>query len=124
VASEDDKAQGGWYRFTGMKNAWDETSALVLEGSATNPKVVINKGEETELTAEQVESARSMGARLSAVSDEKVKALEEERSDDDAESTAPRGSEQRPQAETGTTQPADVARAAEEKSGGGSKSKS
>lgn len=122
MATEDDKAQDGWYRFTGMKNSWDETSALVLEGSATNPKVVINKGEEVELTGDQVEAARNMGANIRAVSDEKAKALEEQK-DPDAESEAPRGSEQRPQAESGTTQPADVARAADEKSGG-SKAKS
>jgi len=101
VATEEQKDQDGWYRFTGMKDKWNETSVLVLEGSATNPKVSITKGEEVELTADQVAAAKGMGARLSAVSDEKVKALEEEKSDDDEEPA--RGSQQQATAQSGST---------------------
>lgn len=97
MATEDEqKNQDGWYRFAGMKNKWDETAVLVLEGSANDPKVALTKGEEVELTADQVAAAKGMGARLSAVSDEKVKALEEEKE-------PARGSEQQATAQTGST---------------------
>ena len=99
MATEESK---DWYRFTGMKNSWDETSSLVLEGSSTNPKFAINKGEPIELTEDQVEAAKGMGARIVAVSDEKVKALEEERADD-ADAEPARGSQQQATAQSGST---------------------
>lgn len=88
-----------WYRFTGMKNAWDETSVIVLEGSSTNPKVAVEKGKEVELTEAQAQSIKDMGGKLSEVSDEKVSKLEEE-------SAPPRGSEQQATAQSGSTPPA------------------
>jgi hypothetical protein len=99
VATEEGK---DWYRFTGMKNASDETSTLILEGSSTNPKVAIRKGEEVELTEAQVEAAKGLGARISTVTDEKVKALEEERKAEE-EDEPERGSQQRPTAATGSS---------------------
>lgn len=99
MATEESK---DWYRFTGMKNEWDETSVIVLEGSSTNPKVAVEKGRETELTESQVEVVKNMGGRLSKVSDEKVKALEEERSGD---APPQRGSQQTATAQSGSTPP-------------------
>lgn len=87
-----------WYRFTGMKNAWDETSVLVLEGSSTNPKVAVEKGKEVQLTEAQVQSVKDMGGKLSSVSEDKVSKLEEE--------TPPKGSEQQATAQSGSTPPA------------------
>lgn len=99
MASEESK---DWYRFTGMKNASDETSVLILEGSSTNPVVAIEKGKEVELTEAQVEAAKGMGARINAVSDERVAKIEEQQKEAE-EAAAPRGSEQKATAQSGST---------------------
>lgn len=99
MANEDDKKKAGdeepteLYRFNGMKNAHDDTGRLILEGSAVNPVVYLDKGgEPVALTETQVESAKQSGAKISKLSEEAQQKVEEQQE----EGAPPKGSTQAP----------------------------
>lgn len=102
MANEDDKKSGGeeepteLYKFSGMKDSFDDTGRLILKGSAVNPVVYMDRGgEPVALTEAQVAKARAAGAKVSPLTEKQQEKLEERQAEQE-EGAPPKGATQAP----------------------------
>lgn len=79
------------YRFTGSKVQGDNTQRIILEGSTSDPKRFIDRGNSGEMTEEEVKEYRAMGFNFTKLNEEQV-ATEQEKAESGADTK--RGADQ------------------------------